>query len=134
MQKDEKRSFLLETDIITDHLIGQKTGSESVLEHLMQKGLCFTTALNAAEIYGSKSAVINLSIINDIFAAIKIMGINSRYVLKLPDFYGRVNDWRDAMFASVAWHNKLTIVTFDKQKYFELNIDTLDVSELKAKI
>ncbi|MCK6603267.1 MAG: hypothetical protein L6Q59_00050 [Ignavibacteriaceae bacterium] len=134
MQGAEKRSFLLETDIFTDHLIRGKTEKQSALEHCMVTGLCFTTAINAAEIYGSKSAVMNLNIINDIFAAIKILGINSRYVLKLPDFYGKVTGWRDAMFASVAWHNKLTIVTFDNQKYSELNIDTLDVSELKAKI
>ncbi len=134
MQITAKKSFLIETDIITDHLICKETGSDTVLERCMLTGLCFTTAVNAAEIYGGSKAVMNLKIINDIFAAMKILGINSRYVLKVPDFQGKVNNWRDALFASAAWHNKLTIVTFNKQKYSETNLDTIDVSELKAMI
>lgn len=133
MQESGKKSFLLETDIITNHLTAENSAGLTIMEQCMLSGYCFTTVINAAEIYSTKTAVMHLNIISDIFAAIKILGINSRYVLKLPDFYGKVFDWRDAIFASVAWHNKLTIVTLDTNKYSGLNMDTLDVSELKAK-
>ena len=47
MQSREK--FLLETDILTDHL---NNGSEekSVLIDLMQKAVCYTTVINASEL------------------------------------------------------------------------------------
>ncbi len=42
--------FLIETDVLADHLITDSK-TESYLIKLMKSGICFTSVLNASELY-----------------------------------------------------------------------------------
>jgi hypothetical protein len=51
MQKNKISKYLLETDILIDYLTFNNIGSEPFLLNLMQKGICFTSVLNASELF-----------------------------------------------------------------------------------
>lgn len=111
-----KIKFLIDTDILADHLVNCKNGC-SVLVNFMQKGICFTTVLNAAELLLSARSKSEKEYVNKVLYALKILGLNSRYALMTPEYSLKLNSLRDILFCVVADINKLPIVTFDIKKY-----------------
>lgn len=125
MSADKSRAkFLLETDILADHLVRGKNGS-SVLLNLMQKGICFTTVLNAAELLLAARTKEENKYVNNVLYSLKILGLNSRYALMAPKYSVKLNSLRDVMFSVVADINKLTIVTFDIKKYSSIKLKVI---------
>lgn len=105
------KHFLLDTDVLLDYLQfkGPKMGSQLV--DFMQKGICFTTVLNASELLvksktkKQKEAALNL------LYGIKVIGLNSRYSLEVPTYAGKFKEINQILFFIVALRNKLIIVT-----------------------
>ncbi|NWF49411.1 MAG: PIN domain-containing protein [Ignavibacteriaceae bacterium] len=117
--------FFIESDIIIEHLIHSPDGTPSVLEELMQKSLCFTSAINASEmLFNSKNESEALSI-KVILNALKVLGINSRYSLDVGFYREKVSSSRDALICSLVKSNKLTIVTFDEGKYSKTGLKVI---------
>jgi len=83
----------------------------------MQKGICFTTVLNAAELLLSARSRAEKEYVNKVLYALKILGLNSRYALMTPEYSGKLHSLRDILFCVVADINKLPIVTYDLKKY-----------------
>jgi predicted nucleic acid-binding protein len=124
----KKKEYLIDTDILTDHLF---TDDEtSLLEKLMISGLCFTSAINASELYfDSEHENFKLQI-DKMLRALKVLGIHSRYSLDVFSFNKSTENFRDALFSVVAKKNNLIICTTNKERYSKTGIEVLDPNEI----
>ncbi len=113
------KQILVDTDILIDHLITKE--KESILMKLMYKYDCFTTVINAFEVYlyaGRK----NKPFIDMLLSGFKVLGLHGRYSQNLWEILLRVedsNDWnlRNVLIVSLAVNNKLILATFNDENY-----------------
>ena len=119
--------YLLETDILADYLTANDM---NYLINLMQKGICFTTVLNAAELLAACKNKEEQSAVRNVLDAIKVLGLNSRYALSITEFSEKTGSVRDALFSVVASINKLPIVTFNKERYKKTNLKIIHPQEV----
>ncbi|MBI1938902.1 MAG: PIN domain-containing protein [Ignavibacteriales bacterium] len=122
--------YLIDTDIIIEHLAHTDAQTESVLEKLMTHGVCFTTVVNASELYFAASSEEEKRVIDAVMKALKVLGINSRYSLNISEFFNKVATTRDALICTVAKINKLPLVTNNMDKYKESGITIINPKEL----
>ena len=121
--------YLLDTDILADYLTANDM---NYLINLMQKGICFTTVLNAAELLAACKNDEEQSAVRNVLDAIKVLGLNSRYALSITEFSEKIGSVRDALFSVVASINKLPIVTFNKERYKKTNLKIIHPQEVGA--
>jgi len=121
--------YLLDTDILVDYLTANDM---NYLINLMQKGICFTTVLNAAELLAACKNDEEQSSVRSVLDAIKVLGLNSRYALSITEFSEKTGSVRDALFSVVASINKLPIVTFNKERYRKTNLKIIHPQEVGA--
>jgi hypothetical protein len=117
--------------VIENHLIQGSIEGDSYLELLLQKGICFSTVLNAAELLYKASAPIEQKIIISVLSALKILGLHSRYSLLVPKYSACVKNFNDALFCVVADYNRLPIVTMNKSKYIKSGLIVYHPKEIK---
>lgn len=121
--------FLLETDVLIDHLTSEKN---NYLLNLMQKGICFTTVLNASELIAACKNENELKEVRSVLDSLKVLGLHSRYALSIPEFSGKTKNIRDALFAVVSLINKLAVVTFNRDRYSRTNLKIINPQEVGA--
>ena len=121
--------YLLDTDLLADYLTANDM---NYLINLMQKGICFTTVLNAAELLAACKNDEEQSAVRNVLDAIKVLGLNSRYALSITEFSIKTGSVRDALFSVVASINKLPIVTFNKERYKKTNLKIIHPQEVGA--
>ena len=121
--------FLLETDVLIDHLTSEKN---NYLLNLMQKGICFTTVLNASELIAACKNENELKEVRSVLDSLKVLGLHSRYALSIPEFSGKTKNIRDALFAVVSLINKLPVVTFNRDRYSRTNLKIIHPQEVGA--
>ena len=119
--------YLIDTDIMVDHLISNEN---NYLMNLMQTGICFTTALNAAELLAVCKNDNEQSLVRNVLDSLKVLGIHSRYALSIPEFSDKTDSVRDALFAVVASINKLPIVTFKIERYKKTKLKIIHPQEV----
>ncbi len=125
------KDFLIETDVLADHLSVLKSDT-SDLEIAMQTGICYTTAINAAELFYSVADLKEKDIIYNLLKALKILGIHSRYAIAIPDFSGKTESTRDALICAAAKINKLPILTNNVSKYVNTGLTVIHPKELRS--
>lgn len=113
--------YLIDTDVLADHLIKEQS-TESYFIKLMRSGICFTSVLNASELYHLADSQFELERVNDVLFSIKVLGIHARYSMLVPKYKNRFNSIRDLLFYILAESNKLTIVSFNAEKFDNLAI------------
>ena len=121
--------YLLDTDILVDYVTANDM---NYLINLMQKAICFTTVLNAAELLAACKNDEEQSAVRNVLDAIKVLGLNSRYALSITEFSEKTGSVRDALFSVVASINKLPIVTFNKERYRKTNLKIIHPQEVRA--
>jgi predicted nucleic acid-binding protein len=121
--------FLLETDVLVDYLTSDKNNH---LLSLMQKGICFTTVLNASELLAACKDETEIAEVRSVLDSLKILGLHFRYALSVPEFSGKTKNNRDALFAVVSLINKLPIVTLDRNRYSKTNLQIIHPQEVGA--
>lgn len=118
------KQILVDTDILFEHLITQE--KESTLLKLMKRYDCFTTVINAIEIY-EMVGLENKKIADMMLYGLKILGIHSRYAEKVAEVIEHSkklrNDWnlRDALIVMMSIQNRLILATFNDEKYLNYN-------------
>lgn len=113
----KEKQFLIETDIIIDYLNYDGKKLQSDLFRFFSEGKCFTTVLNASELYFFAKDKIHNEAITKFLYSINVLGIHSRYSLKVSDYSAFFNNTRDCLFYLVAFFNNLAIVTKRKNIY-----------------
>ncbi|QQS34954.1 MAG: PIN domain-containing protein [Ignavibacteriales bacterium] len=111
------QEFLIETDILIEHLTHKTKATESTLEKFMQKGICYTSVINASELLFSVNNIEDRDSVIQLLNSLKVLGLNSRYSLSVPGLNKKVRTNRDALVYVLAKINKLKIVTLDNKKY-----------------
>jgi predicted nucleic acid-binding protein len=119
--------YLLETDMLVDYLTSNE---KNYLMNLMQTGICFTTVLNASELLAVCNDDHERSAVRSVMDSLKILGLHSRYALSVPDFTGKTENVRDALFAVVSFINKLPIVTMNRDRYKKTNLKIIHPQEV----
>ncbi len=127
-----KIEFLVENDILLDHLTQEDISIPSVLEIAMTQGFCFTTVVNASELYFNASTQAERESVDKVLYALKILGIHQRYSLNISKFFNKVATTRDAIICSVALNNKLPILTGEVERYRESGIKIITPKELRG--
>ncbi len=126
----DKKEFFVETDILVEHLTHKDKSSPSFLEKAMSQGDCFTSVLNASELYFAVTSKEEKEIIDKLLYAVKVLGVSSRYALQTSEFNGKLKTVRDALIASLVKINKLPIVTSDETKYANTDLKIISPLEL----
>jgi predicted nucleic acid-binding protein len=121
--------FLLETDVLVDYLTSD---INNYLLSLMQKGICFTTVLNASELLAVCKTDDEKSAVRSVLDSLKILGLHQRYALSVPEFSEKTQNNRDALFAVVSLINKLPIVTMSSDRYKKTNLKIIHPQEVGA--
>jgi hypothetical protein len=117
LEKKIKIEYLIDTDVLFEHLIKRQIDGDSFLIRLMKKGLCFTTVLNAAELMLKSTDGEQEKSIRSLLSALKVLGIHSRYCLNVNDLAPGNGGLRDILFMVTAEINKLNIVTLKIDRY-----------------
>lgn len=130
MPESKSNKYLIETDILIDFLMKKKDEKRSYLFDLMQKGICFTSVLNASEMYFATRSEFEKEKLNNLFYAINVLGIHSRYSLLVPKISKHFKNYRDALIYILAEQNKLTIVTQHPEKYLGLECKSVHPTEI----
>ncbi len=130
-KKNKKPEFLVETDILLDHLTFSGKGL-SKLEIAMMNGLCFTTVLNASELLYAAKNEEERQVVISMLSAVKVLGLHSRYSLSVYEFSNKVKSLRDAIFCVVAKLNKLPILTDDNEKFVNSGIKIINIKDLRG--
>ena len=127
-----KIEFLIENDILIDHLTQKDLSATSTLEIAMTSGICFTTVVNASELYFHSSTQKEKESVDTVLYALKVLGIHQRYSLNISKFFNKVATTRDAIICSVALNNKLPILTDETERYKRSGIKIITSKELRG--
>ena len=127
-----KIEYLIDTDIFVDHLTQEDNSALSDLEIAMSSGMCFTSVIQASELYFHASDPVEKQGVDSVMRAMKVLGIHPRYSLTISDFFNKVATTRDAIVCSVAKNNKLPIFTNDSNRYKESGIKIITSLELRG--
>jgi hypothetical protein len=125
MQKNNIPKFLLDTDVLIEHLTFNSSSREPFLLTLMQKGICFTSVLNASELFMLAKTDIEKKKVRDLLNAINVLGLHSRYSLAIPACINNFNNIRDALFYVLAEQNRLIIISLNPDKYTGLRVNSI---------
>ena len=127
-----KPEFLIETDILIDHLSGTDGSEDSALETAMQEGMCLTTVINASELFfAARDHEENIAV-DKLMKAVKVLGLHSRYSLNVFGLSKNLKNIRDSLIYITAKINKLPIVTADSNKYRNTDIKIIHPKELRG--
>ncbi len=127
-----KVEYLIDTDILADHLTHNDLSELSHLEIAMTNGICFTSAINVSELYFTVSSKEEKFAVDSVTRALRVLGIHPRYSLTITDFFNKVATARDALFCSVAKNNKLPIFTMEIDRYRKSGIKIITPTELRG--
>jgi predicted nucleic acid-binding protein len=127
----DTNKFVLETDILVDHLCNEKNKSSFLIE-LMQKGICCTTVINASELLFAAGNDYEVKNIKHVLTAIKVLGLNSRYSLSVSRYSNKTYTVRDALFAAVADINNLPVVTLNINKFKKANLKVFHPQDIRG--
>jgi predicted nucleic acid-binding protein len=119
--------YLLDTDIMVDYLTSNEN---NYLMSLMRTGICFTTVLNASEMFAACKDENERSAVRSVLDSLKVLGLHQRYALSVPEFSDKTESVRDALFAVVALINKLPIVTLNRDRYDKTNLKIIHPQEV----
>lgn len=126
---EKKIEYLIDTDVLLEHLTHEGK-DKSLLEKLMECGICYTTVINSAEIYFSLRNSDEKSAIDSLMRSVRVLGLNSRYSLSVDQFIGKVKTVRDALFCATAKINKLIVVSSDITRYSTSGLEVIDPEKL----
>jgi hypothetical protein len=111
--------------VLLEYLVLYEFDKESYLIKLMQKGICFTSVLNASELFMFANSDYEKEKVRDLLNALKVLGLHSRYSLSIPNCMNYFKNIRDALFYILAEQNRLSIVSLNPEKYSGLSVKSV---------
>jgi predicted nucleic acid-binding protein len=102
---------IIDTGIIVEHLMG--TVSPSVLRRALSKMLCYTTVVQAAELFAMAGSERERGAVQDALAPLKILGLNARSAPHLGSLMrsSGIADRTIALIAVMSLESRLPILT-----------------------
>jgi predicted nucleic acid-binding protein len=131
MQREFPEKVFLETDVLTEYLT--KKHKDSILLELMQNSICFTSVINASELFIAAGNESQNDTVQKLLTGLKVIGIHSRYSLLINKYSSLVNTVRDALICVLAEYNKLPIVTYKKERFIKTRLTLIDPKKIRGK-
>lgn len=127
---------LVESDLIVEFLTAP-AGTTPLLRRLLETTTCYTTFLNAAEIYGSARGEEERRMVERALFGLKILGASSRYAKTIGEALSSdvtVVDHRTAIVAGMAIESGLPIVTdaYYAAHSHHARVEVIAASKLRA--
>jgi len=132
MHKNFPEKVFLETDIIVEYLT-EKGKEGSILPDLMQNSICFTSVINASELFYAAKNDLQKDSVRKVLTGLKVLGMHSRYSLLINNYSTLVNTVRDALICVLAEYNKLPIITYNVDKFVKTKLTLLDPKQFRGK-
>lgn len=129
--------FLIETDIFAEFLFAEP-GTRTTLTELLARGRCYTTFVNALELFRAARSPRAEAIIHDLLTMVRVLGLHARHAQPFAALAEsvhtptriRLSD-RDATIVGLAIASKLSIATKQKfELYSSLAIEGLQVTPI----
>lgn len=130
MTEKKYPEFLIDTDILNDYLVSDKSVLQTYLVRLLLKGVGFTTVINASEIMLKARNEYQENACKSVLSSLKILGLHSRYSLKVNKVSHEITKLRDILFIVTAEINKLDIVSLTPSNYNSKIISILHPEEI----
>jgi len=130
MLKEFPEKVFLETDVIAEYLAGNDS---SHLLRLMQNSICFTSVINASELFFAAGNESQNNYVRKVLTGLKVLGTHSRYSLLINKYSSLVNTVRDALICVLAEYNKLPVVTYKTEKYLKTELTLIDPKQFRGK-
>jgi predicted nucleic acid-binding protein len=115
--------FLIETDVLKEYLISA-TDEPSTLRKALVRGVCYTTMLNALELFRAAESKEEHDTVMQLLMVVRVLGFNSRYAEtfagighEIKSQTGIILSERELLIVAMAKTSKLTIVS---KESFEL--------------
>ena len=121
----------LESDILADYLMDKNSG-DSILLKIMQNSICFTSVINASELFFAAKSEIEKDSVQKVLTGLKVLGMHSRYSLLINKYSSLVNTVRDALICVLADYNKLPIVTNNTGNFKKTKLKIIDPKQLRG--
>lgn len=121
----------LETDVLVQYLIEKKEDS-SILLNLMQNSICFTSVINASELFYAAKTESQKDSVQKVLTGLKVLGMHSRYSLLINKYSSLVNTVRDALICVLADNNKLPVVTYNIEKFAKTKLTLINANQLRG--
>uniref|UniRef100_A0A7V2ZL01 PIN domain-containing protein n=1 Tax=Ignavibacterium album TaxID=591197 RepID=A0A7V2ZL01_9BACT len=128
-----REHYLIDTDVLYDHLVHNNKKKRSFLTQLMMQGECFTTVLNASELFFFAKNDEHKMAIKKLLYALKVLGLNSRYSMDVPNYSDKFSSYQECLFYIIAEKNNLTIATNSPEKYNFGKVKILSEKKTKRK-
>lgn len=116
------KGLLLDTDILFEHLIHDSEKyfhPLSLLEILLSKDVCFTSVINAAELFTACENRMEKQAVRTLLNGLNVLGVHSRYALEAEsESYSGLSS-SQALFIATASVNKMKIATLRREEYPE---------------
>ena len=110
--------IVVHADVVLDHLLHGEKGP-SILRIAMKKYLCYTTVVNAMELFSYGTSGRYIGIIQDALGAMKILGVNSRNAKNfglLMRRYPRCT-MTDLLVAGICLESNLPLLTIARERF-----------------
>ena len=124
-----KEEFFIDTDILVEHL-NHCCKSKSILEKAMLRGICFTSVINASELYIAVKNDDEKKEVDKLLRTLNVLGIHARYSLSVYEISEHAGNLRDALVGVLVKNNKLPVLTNNNKKYKFANIELIDPQSL----
>ena len=128
---DFPEKVFLETDILVQYLT-DKENDRSILLKFMQNSICFTSVINASELFYAAKSEIEKDSVQKVLTGLKVLGMHSRYSLLINKYSSLVNTVRDALICVLADYNKLPLVTYNTEKFAKTNLILINPNHLRG--
>ncbi len=125
----DKPEYFIDTDILVGHL-NHNGNSKSSLEKAMLIGICFTSVINASELYIAARNIDEKEEVDKLLRTLNVLGLHARYSLNIYDISEHIDNLRDAMICALVKNNKLPVLTNNKKKYKFADIELIDPQSL----
>ena len=127
----DKDHLFIETDILAAHLTHRGDG-KSILELALTKAICFTSVINASELYFAAQNEIEKTAVDKLLRNIKVLGLHARYSLSINEFADKTGNVRDSLICVLVKNSKLPVLTNYHKKYKFTGIVLIDPESLRG--
>ncbi|MEI8134610.1 MAG: hypothetical protein WCH46_05960 [bacterium] len=108
--------FLVETDVLCDCLCATEPGS--LLRSALSRGVCYTTMLNALELFREAKTPNEKEAVTNLLMVVRVLGYSARYAETFASFASELEEKlsdrlseREVMIVGMARASKLILLT-----------------------
>jgi hypothetical protein len=116
--------YLIETDVLREYLL-HKGPEPSLLRQALSRGSCYTTMLNAMEVFAEMQTESGRTAATNMFMAVRVLGFSARFAEAFADLATEHSglSQREMLVLGMALVSKLTVLSVEHfDRYTALDV------------